>query len=426
MFGLLALTACTTPPTTEGVTAAPPAPPAPAAVCAVPGECAPQPATSDFGRLIAAAVYASPEVTQSKADLSAARAGSGTARASRRPQLGAQAESDNVTLALRQPIWSGGKINATIAEADAAVRQAEANYAAVQLEMANRIIDAAGRWAEADAAGRALEATSADYARTAEILTARIAAGVAGGSDAELMAARRAIIEADLMSAKANRDLAQAQLATLIGQKIDETVLSKAVAAASTRSAGSYSIDTVVAVHPGILAADAAISRATARLASVRADRFPIVAVVAETRMSDIGSSRAQDSSRVFLGLTTSLGPGTSQATRRQEAESQIAAQEAARDAKMRGIRDEVRALELRHKAAQNRLASNTRAIAANAAVVESYKSQLITTGARSWQDLLGAVRDLGDARRSKAASEAELLVSYWRLKVMTGGIDGL
>lgn len=422
----LALAGCTAATESGQGTPPPAAPEAPAAVCAVPGECAPQAASSAFGRMIAAAVYASPEVTQSKADLSAARAGFGTAQGSTRPQLGAQAETDTITLSLRQPIWSGGKLRANIADAAAATRQAEANLATVQLDMANRIIDAAGRWAEADAAMRALATTVADYSQTADILDARIMAGVSGASDAELMGARRALIEADLMSAQANRDLALAQLGALIGQNVDESVLRQAVAAAAKGPTGGYAIDEVIAAHPGILAADAAIARATARLASVRADRFPTVAVVAESRMSDIGSSDAQETSRVFLGMTTSLGPGTSQATRRAEAESQIAAQEAARAVKMRGLSDEVTALELRHKAAKARLVSNSRAIDANAAVVESYKSQLTTTGARSWQDLLGAVRDLGDARRSKAASEAELMVSYWRLRVMTGGVDGL
>ncbi len=337
LFGLmLGLAGCGAAPQTGGESAtdravqAAAAPLAPNPVCGNAGECAPRKSQSAFGGILASALFAAPEVAEARAGLIAARAGLRAAEAGRKPLLGASAQSDDVVLSVSQPIWSGGKLPAAIAAASSAARQAEANLQAVQLDASLKIIDTYGRWLEARGTVGALEQTAADYEKTVEMIARRVAAGVSGGAEAELVAARQSTLEADLLSAEASRDLARAELTALIGAEISDAALYEAGKISATRKRPDPQLfEAAIAQNPTLAAADAGIARAKANVDAARAERMPTVSVVAENSAEGLFSSGARSDGRVYLGMSMALGQGRS--NRVAEAQAQVSALEASK-----------------------------------------------------------------------------------------------
>lgn len=435
-LGLMAgLVACAPVPQRDAAPASSPAPQqtksvaAPVAPgCAVAGECAAIAAKTAFGNVLTKAVFIAPEVAQARADLTAARAALQAAQKGLQPQLGLEARAEGAAsvavLALRQPIWSAGKLRAAIVEAEAAVQQSQAALEQVQLEAGLRLIDAVGRWVETDAAARALADVLVEYDDTLAMVQRRADEGVASGSEVELVAARRASVLADIASAGAARDLARASLTSLLGAEIGGGVLEGAMAGTgAVPLPASGDLDRLVAQSPALRVADAAIARAGAGLASARADRFPTLSLVGEQQLTEGGGT---GDGRVYLGLTANIGPGRAGASRIAAAQAQVEGLTAARAIKARALRDELTALDLRHRAAVDRLAAADNAISASGAVLASYRKQMAEAGSKSWQDILAATREATDARRARASAQAELVTTYWKLKAYTAGLGGL
>ncbi len=399
--------------------------------CTVVGECAPIAAKTAFGNLLARAVAISPEVSGAKADLAAARAGVKAARKGLFPQVGIEARAerstDTAVIALKQPIWGAGKLRAAIAEAEANLRGAEAALQNAQLEASLKMIDAVGRWVETSNAVQALAAALTDYNETVDMVARRVGQGVAGESEQELVAARRGTVVADLRAAEASRDMARATLSSLLGTQVSDSALASASAVSGAASLPSgAALDAVVANSPAIRVADATIARVTAAVSSAKADRFPTLSVVGEQQLTGLSGANTANSQKVYLGLSANVGPGRGTGDRVAAALSQVDSQTAAKDVRMRALRDELTALDLRHQSAKDRLNAYDRSIDASRAVLGSYRAQMASVGGKTWQDVLSATRELADARRARAASEAELIVTYWKLKAYIQGLSAL
>ncbi len=404
--------------------------PASVDTCSVQGECAAVAAKTEFGKLVAAAVFVAPETAQAKADLTAARAAVKTAQNGNLPLLGLEARGEasgtNVAVvSLKQPLWSGGKLRAAKEEAQFALAQAEANLQAAQFDASLRIIDAFGRWVETSKAVAALQDSQREHDETLAMIERRLAQGVASGSESELVAARRATIAADLLSAMAARDMARAVLTSLSGGAFGEGALDQAaqVSGGGGLSRGS-DLDAVLARHPNILAADAAIARATAAIKTAKSEKFPLVSLVGESQLGN--SANTANSQKVYLGVSANVGPGKAVGSRVAAVEAQVESLTANRNVRLRGLRDEITALGLRYEAANARIASYSNALRAAQAVLASYRTQMQQAGGKSWQDVLGAVRDVTEARKSMGAASAEAIITHWKLKAYVQGLEAL
>ena len=399
--------------------------------CTTAGECAPVPAATAFGKLIASAVYNSPEVAAARADLRRANAELKVARGGYYPSLGVQSETDNndetLEVSVRQPIWRGGRVKAGVQKAEANVKAAQSKLIISQVEAALSFIDAYSAWMLAQYTVEAIDESLVDHRAIVDQVERRLESGVGADSEVSLVEARLGSTEADRLSGEASKEIARAKLTSQLGRMISDAELRSVVALpAASFSLSDQSLTNAVAASPYVALTGAEIDKAKAAIAVAEAERFPDLTLNASNEVTGLLSGGTISATRVFLGAASAIGPGKALKHQIAVARAELDALVAARDARMRSVRNEIGAQFLQYEASKSRVASTAVAVDASEKVLTSYRSVIGSSGGKGWQDILSAARELSEARRSNAESRAQHFASYWKLRLAVSGLLGL
>lgn len=395
--------------------------------CSVNGECRPARARTQFGQQVARAVHADPQVVEGRSEIEGARADLRSAKAERLPQFSIDAESTDVSVSVRQPLWTGGRLTAQIVAAESALRETAYNYLSTQQTAAFNVIDAYGRLLSSHESVLAIEETIQEHRDLMSMIERRAAVGASGGGDADLVRARLARLEADLVSSRGSLRLARLELERLIDGKVDlDSVQAVTRAQASFEQSSSSEISRLMRNHAQIKASEAAVDRSAALLDSAKANRLPVLSAVAQHRVSNITSSNRLSENRIYLGVSTNFGPGVSNRDRISSAAHRLEMSRAQVISRIREIERQVEALQVLLSSSREHINIYQDVIEANQDILSSYRRQMSQFGNKTWQDIAGVLRDISDARQAVAKSRADLFGARAKLEVMLHGLEGL
>jgi outer membrane protein, adhesin transport system len=409
------------------------------------GLAAPQPldaARWSLVGLILAAHASHPALRSQQALLGAAEAGVESARwqyfptpslsvqAAGTGQGDAQYAGDRsvTVLALSQPLWTWGRLDAAQDKALAQRDAARASHAEAGLGLALRLVQTWGEWQAAQARLEAYEAGLRHHERLLHQVQRRLDEGQAAASDLGLAEGRLAALRADAAQAGLQEAAARERLAVLSGQPLARGALalqpeSALPAEPQAPAPASDWLERVAQASPALARLQAQLRQQQAVVAELQARLKPELSARLESQHGNFSVAGTATRTRALVALNTQLGAGLSSVTAVTEALRRAESAQAEIGVQRLALAEQVATDRELLLAAPQRRADLVRAIGASNEVLRSWDRQYLA-GRKTWQDLMGAAREQVQARVQLAEFDAARLVAAWRLSLLAGGLD--
>lgn len=326
----------------------------------------------------------------------------------------------SAALSIRQPLFAGGAIDASIAQARAGDDAARSAIDSARLKL---IADVAGAFVGVQTATKALELRQRQVEELSLVLDQsrlRFADGESPRTDVDQAQARLSASKAGLAEAQGGLVEARARYRILVGEEPDglEPVAEVPAAPATLEDA----VAEAESHNPGVAAAQAAVRAAEAGVRRAEADRLPTLGLVAQAssvRDQFLPGYRADGVSvgiegrwTLFSGVTD--GKVSEAQAGRRAAEAALAQ---ARDAAEEATIDAWQA----RRTADAVVEASADQTRASDAALDSVRNE-VRVGAKPNLDLLDAEREALAARIGYLQAQAARVVAAYRLKAAVGG----
>lgn len=391
----------------------------------------------NLARLIRAAQDSHPSVRSQQALLAAAEAGVESARWQYFPTPSISVQAAGVgqgdtqyggdrsvtVLALSQPLWTWGRLDAGQDRARSQRDAALASQDEARLGVALRLAQAWGEWQSAQARLEATEAGMRLHERLLRQVQRRLEEGQAAASDLGLAEGRLAGLRADGIQARLQEAAARERLALLSGQTLPAGTLAVPAEPELPAMPGEEAarwLDRIENASPALARLRAQWRQQQAIVAELEARLKPEVSARLETQRGNFSLGGAAPHTRAFIGIASQFGPGLSNLSAVTEALRRLESAQAELEVQRLALAEQVASDGQLLAAAPARRAELARAIGAAGDVLQSWDRQYLA-GRKTWQDLMGAAREQVQAQVQLAEFDAARLVAAWRLALLAG-----
>ena len=391
-------------------------------------------------QLIEQAQASHPSLRSQQALLAAAEAGVASARWQYFPtpsvslQAAGAAQGDTqyggdrsvTVLALSQPLWTWGRLDAGQDKARAQRDAALASREEARLSLALRVLQAWGEWQSAQGRKQSQEAGMLHHDRLLRQVQRRLEEGQAAASDLGLAEGRFAALRADLAQSTLQEAAARERLALLSAQDLPRGALAAQSGLPALPGGDAARIlQQVQQASPALARLQAQLRSQQAAVAELEARLMPEVSARLERQHGNFSVAAAAPQTRAFVGVASQFGPGLSSLSAVTEALRRQESMQAEIETQRLALAEQVTSDWQLLAAAEARRADLVRAIGLAASVLQSWDRQYLA-GRKTWQDLMSAAREQVQAQVQLAEFDAARLVAAWRLAWLAGGSEAL
>lgn len=393
--------------------------------------------TDGLQAALRAALTMHPAVSGKQAQVKSREFGGDTARAQRYPSISAQAQQyaetteDGVTgenlsspasLRARQPLWAFGRIDSSIALADAETELERTDLLRVQRQLLEQTAVAYATVLGSRERLQVAAAATDAHRQLYEQIGRREQGQLASSADVRLAATRLSQSRARLERYHGELEVALSELRALTQVPFPaQQLVSDAML--QLPAEGDALLQIVQQASGDILVKKQAIERARANVDQVKTSSRPTVYLQAE-QFYDVPSY--MDDNRVSVVIEGSYeGLGFATRGRTGAARSQ---QQAAEDDLRDAINETdriVRRLLSNRQLQQQLIEVQEESLTELDAVLGSYQRQYIA-GTKSWLDVLNIQRELSDQQLQRAQARSEWMIYSLQLLALAGGLDAL
>lgn len=393
---------------------------------------------------IAAAIANAPEIVAAEAEIDAAKGRLRQAQSARAPSLSlsgtvGQGRLDpkaffglsaaDVTpraaqLTLEQPLFTGGRAGAGIAQAHAGMAAADAGEAAVYGQIVTAVVQAYGDMIAAGEVARLYRQLAAQTVEIERQARERFRAGEATSTDVAQAASRAAEARADLARAEGMLVSARARYRNLTG--LEPIDLQPLPPAPPLPGSLDEAMAIAVAGSPALRQARADLDAKEAAARAARGERLPTVSAFAEA-----GSVRDQffpdyraDSATVGIRGRWTLFSGGLTSGRIAETGADVRAASARLRAARMTLEEQVIAAWQEILTAELVATASDEQSASAAQALTSVRHE-VRVGLKPQLDLLNAEREAAAAAAEAAQAKTAILVAAYRLKALIGSGRG-
>lgn len=358
------------------------------------------------------------------------------ARTQRYPTISAQAQqltnqgnstsattrSDNpMSLRARQPLWAFGRIDSSIALADAETETEKADYLRVQRQLIENTAMTYAKVHGLYKRQKVLIDNVAAHEGLRDQIGRREAGQLASGADVRLANTR--LIQAGAQKARSDGDLdvALAELRSLTQILVSAE---PPVASRFTELPNAAVLETLAQAQSAEVRYKAQqINRAKASVAQIQTAAMPTLYLQADKYFNQ--ATYANDT-QVGLVLEGNLeGMGLATFNRSKAAAAQVSVAEEELRSTRNDIERTVQSLHANRRMQQALVITMAESVREVAALLYSYKRQY-DAGTKSWLDVLNLQRELSEQRLQQIQAENDWLTFSLRLCALTGGFDEL
>ena len=391
-------------------------------------------------RLMALALASHPSAQSQRAQLQSAQSGLDSARWQFYPTPSIAVEQahtastdpsyrgDNrvATLRLQQPLYTGGRLSASMDKAKASLEIGQSALEEVEQQLGLRVVQAYGEWMSAHLKTQAQEKSVSTHIRLSEQVKRRISVGTSADSDLVLAMARLESVHAESQATRAQGEMALARLNQLLGSPVEIANLTALLASARELPADSQVLlAQALEKSPAIQKAQALARVQEAVILERRAELSPEVYLRLERQYGNFNLPNSSPENRLFFGLSSRFGAGLSSLTNVEAARAQHQAALAEIEVQSRNVAEQVLTDQALALSSARRLQAVQAALNANADVSASYDRQFLA-GRKTWIDVMNAARELTQTEMQLADLQASLVAVSWRLAIYTLGIASL
>lgn len=372
-----------------------------------------------------------PAVQGKRAEVAAKQSAGESARAQRLPSLSAQwaaqkndqSDGNPASLRLRQPLWAFGRIDSTIAVADADTQAEMADLQRVQRQLLDQTAAAYVRAWGARLRMQVGYENQSELQGLRERIRRRMGGELASTADVRLAEAR-------LLQGRMQRDrletewlLAQTELEALARTAVDSTlkVPSEVLSPGSRRSLADW-LRLGEEAH-----ADLAFKTQRVRLAEAEVERERLAPMPSFYLQVDRSFQTAASASPgATVGVVLEAALDNLGAASRGRVAAALSRREAAMSDRLSTLNDiqrTIRTLHLQRETQRQLREDQGKSVADLKLLLDSYQRQY-EAGYKSWLDVLNMQRELTEQRLAQVQAETDWQVFGLRLAVLTGELD--
>lgn len=327
---------------------------------------------------------------------------------------------------LQQPLWTGGRLSKGLERAQAATDVANAGVQDISQQLALRTIQAWGDWWAAQQKAQALKESVETHETLKSLISRRLEGGLSPASDEILARGRLQQTLAEFSFWKSQEATAKVRIEQLTGRQLTTEQLSKfQISAVSKVTTQEGLTESAWRISPALRKLEAQVAVQEKELAIREARLLPEVYVRAERQLGAYTLNAPPVANRIFLGLSTSLGPGLSSLSDMQAAQARLDSVGADIESTKRTIAEQVSTDLMAALSLQQRAMSLEASLESAQELVQSWDRQFLA-GRKTWVELMNAARDLAQSQTTLADVRAQLVVSTWRLNVYSRGLNEL
>ena len=325
-----------------------------------------------------------------------------------------EAQIDQTSASLVQPLWTGGDLSGRIARAESLLAEYEARLSNQAQDL---FLQLTAAFAEAAATDEAIAAAEKNLANHEELLARinrRAAAQASARIDVKLAEARRQYAVTELLRLNADKQRYLDELERLSGAVIGSIKVT--VTPELPKKSLSQLIDEIEQISPALSAYQAQRQQAKAEMKVANALTKPKVFAGYERRFEEIFPGQVEEQFYLAFEYAPGAGfeAGTAQAAARARERTITATMESARQDVALQVKSAVNFIEVSHA----QLGPARELVEATTAVSESYLRQF-AVGQKSWLDVMNAQREAHQARLFQITQRKNFLSGYYRLQVM-------
>ena len=331
-----------------------------------------------------------------------------------------------ITAAVRQPLWTGGRLTGNLAKAEAQDLAVGAELEGTRQQLALRVIQAYAEAFAAQKKQKAWEESRATHQRLLNMVISRVKDGASADADVLLARSRLLGVDADRMLAQAQVEVSLERLRLLIGGRpIAANALQVELPPMDNVADVSTWLQNARIISPQINKARAQAQVAEAEIEVARAALSPEVSLRAERQRGNFSTPGTESQSRIFLTVSTAFGGGLSSLSGIDAARARSRA--AADDVQTQQlvIDDQVHSDIKLWRMSRERRQSLQDALDASTAITASWERQFLA-GRKNWQDLINAAREQAQLEAQIGEVLNTELLTGWRVFTLAHGVDAL
>lgn len=331
-----------------------------------------------------------------------------------------------VTFRLQQPLWTGGRLTAGVARAEAAAVVAQAQMEETRQQLALRTIQVWGEWKAGQQKSLALQDSVQTHQRLSALIRRRVEGGVSAVADDVLAQGRLEQTQGDATSAQAQLASALARLEQLTGKRLaPEEMAAYVVRPVEPVGRLPDLIERAWRNSPTALKLQAQIKQQEMDVQIRKAQLLPEVYARAEHQQGSFSASGPSSSNRFFIGLSATPGAGLSAVSGVDAAVARLQALQAEEESARRNLIEQISLEHVSVITQSQRRSSLLAGLASTQAMVASWDRQFLA-GRKTWVEVMNAARELAQAQTALAEVEAAYVVSSWRLAVLSEGVPAI
>jgi adhesin transport system outer membrane protein len=327
---------------------------------------------------------------------------------------------------LRQPLWTGGRLDAGLAKAQANALKGEASLAEARQQLSIRVIQGYGEWLTAAEKQKVYESGLLLHRQMKELVQRRVKEGQSAPSDLTLAEERLAAMEAESIAALTQAHTGLSRLSLLVGRTVTPDDLFRNPAQVRQLSQPLAELLRQAEAGSPLLARYRALAQIQQAIIDERkADSWPEVHARLERQSGNYSVAGRSAETRVFVGVTTRLGAGLSTQSSIAEAISQYESAVAEIDVQQHSLNEQIMVDHTLLVQSEPRRNALREANEMSKRVLQSWDRQFLS-GRKSWQDLMNSAREQVQMEVQIADLDASRLVASWRISILTEPFSAL
>jgi len=324
------------------------------------------------------------------------------------------------TFRVDQPLWTGGKIDASVGFAQAQKEESEIGLLENSYMLASNFLTIVQNYTQAQRSIKALKDGKKQLESFESMVNHRIDAGVSSQADKELIRSRLSQITSDLTAAMLKQDFSRSQLEVVMGKELACDALIQPRSEIKKLPPFEVLLVQMKAYHPTLKKLSAQIKTAEAEKVKAQTAVWPTVSLRAEHQSGSIYYDQSITNNLIYFSVQASPGAGLSAMSNIQSAQSKVLQIQYEKLSKERELTNLMLGDYNDYRTAMERMEGMRKTVDASQKVLDSF-TRLFIAGKRQWLDLVNTSREVTQNKLAVADLEATLVVSSYRLALETG-----
>lgn len=382
--------------------------------------------------LVQQSIMSHPLVLSANAEFDATRIEAETARLQWAPTPSIQSsmvDGDVISrFRIDQPIWTNGRITASIQQARLIAQTANANIELQRYIVASEVIDAWSLLLQSEEKIRIADLNHAQLSHYEEMMQRRVTAEISARIELDLIASRVLQSQVSRSEAVAASRLAVVRLQELTRLSIQEVTLDQLPSLRQLTEQIVQHFDehlieqlrSLADQHPVVRRAQYQAAEAEKTSQIKHAEQFPSIFLSYTKNLSSQKTIEDSEDGYFALELQYTPNAGFSSWGLSKAASARVQSLEQSKTAARSEIYMQMQTNLQNYLSASERIKSLQAAAKGAEAVRESYERQFIV-GRKSWLDVMNAAREVEQNAYQLADAQTNLLVAYYHLKLQSG-----